>query len=129
MTNLSCSPALHATLVGDVYAFARQPYVGLRFAEPAGTDPADVLEVRRCALCDVHLVRPLGIVARLAKAIVDGDITMIARCRRALSADEGAVQSYRDAMEIEMLIARGATGARRPVTVAGGPDYPHGGAR
>ena len=115
--NLSCSPAVHAALIGDVYAFARQPYVGLRTAP---TEPADVLEIRHCALCGDDLARPLGIVARLAKAIIDGDIEMMARCRRALGGDEGAVRSYRDAIEMEMLMARGT---RRPdgVDLGGAP--------
>lgn len=112
--NLSCSPAIHAALIADVYAFARQPYVGLRTAE---TEPADVLEIRHCALCGDDLARPLGIVVRLAKAIIDGDIEMMARCRRALGGDEGAVRSYRDSMEMEMLMARGV---RRAVVDLGG---------
>jgi hypothetical protein len=67
-------------MIADLYAFSRQPYVGLRTAP---TEPSDVLEIRCCALCGDELARPLGIVARLARAIVGDDMEMIARCRRA----------------------------------------------
>lgn len=124
--NPTCTTSIHAAQIADPM-FSILHLVGYQRLPASDTEPADVIELRRCAVCGSTLGRELGIGARLARAILAGDIPMIGRCNRALkpdpftgSIDDSAIRSFVDAVEFEALMAG-------RVTVAGGPDYRGGG--
>ncbi len=101
--NPTCTAAIHAALTASP-EFARLRLIGYQQLPASATEPADIIELRRCGCCDSTLGRGLGIGARLAVAQRRDDVAMIARCRRALAGDERAVRSYVDAVEMERLM-------------------------
>lgn len=89
-TSLHCTAAIHAALVASP-EFARLRLVGYQQMPASATEPADVIEFRRCGGCGSTLGRELGIGVRLAAARHahggNGDQSMIGRCKRALRSD------------------------------------------
>lgn len=112
MTSLSCTAALHAALTTSP-EFSRCKFIGYQQLPASDQEPADVIELRRCAACGSTLGRELGIGARLERARKahggDGDQPMIGRCKRALSGDEGAILSYLETIAFESLMPRAKT--------------------
>lgn len=108
--SLHCGAAVHTALTDDPVAFARCTLIGYQQVEAYGALPADLLELRNCPHCHTTMSREIGapIVARLERARREDDIAMIARCRRTLGGDAGALQSFRDAMALESLMTRSA---------------------
>lgn len=104
MNNLPCSSVSHAAITVDHRAFSIGAFIGYQAIT------GDVIELRRCVLCSATLSRPLDIGARLDRARSanggNGDQDMIARCKRAMTADPGAVRSYIETVEFEALMPR-----------------------
>lgn len=88
-----CSRDVHDALLADPAAFVTLPLVGYQEVEANGGAPADVLELRSCALCHSPLSRSLGapIRAQLARARREDNIAMIACCRGALHGEVSAL--------------------------------------
>lgn len=104
--NLVCSSAVHEALKADDKAWSLLPYTRSGVQLDADEDGVHALfQVRQCH-CHSTLYRDFlpAVTARLALARAQSDVAMVARCRAALTGDAKALQSWRDAVEMERLM-------------------------
>lgn len=108
-TNLVCSSAVHEALKADDRAWSALPFARSGVHLDADEDGVHALFQCRNCHCNSTLYRDFlpAVTARLDLARAQSDVAMIARCRAALTGDAAALQSWRDAVEMERLMGDG----------------------
>lgn len=110
--NLHCGIAAHAAVRSDDKTFRSGRFHSW---QPVYDEDrvVDLLEQRDCPRCGVTLARCLGVETRRERAVQDADMSMIARCDRALrpdpmtgQIDSREIRAYMTAVEFDALMPR-----------------------